>query len=110
MSVLTSVITVLTPQYIPSPLQAQDHHKLDAPWAAQYNTWLLIKLKPKGVVFSLISKLDASKRGLQCVWPQQNVSVFAVDNKTEGYWPLALAQVKHSEAEKAKLRRRPSQA
>jgi hypothetical protein len=26
-----------------------------ATWAAQYNTWLLIKLTPKGVVFSFLS-------------------------------------------------------
>ncbi len=24
------------------------------PWAARYNTWLLIKLTPKGVVFSFL--------------------------------------------------------
>jgi len=24
------------------------------PWAAQYNTWLLIKLTPKGIVFSFL--------------------------------------------------------
>ncbi len=26
----------------------------DSPWAAQYNTWLLIKLTPKVVVFSFL--------------------------------------------------------
>ncbi len=26
------------------------------PWAARYNTWLLIKLTPKGVVFSFLFK------------------------------------------------------
>ena len=25
-----------------------------SPWAARYNTWLLIKLTPKGVVFSFL--------------------------------------------------------
>ncbi len=27
-------------------------------WAARYNTWLLIELTPKGVVFSFLSSLD----------------------------------------------------
>ncbi len=26
------------------------------PWAARYNTWLLSKLMPKGVVFSFLSR------------------------------------------------------
>ena len=28
--------------------------KQDHPWAARYDTWLLIKLTPKGVVFSFL--------------------------------------------------------
>ncbi len=31
-------------------LRIAPHH-----WAARYNTWLLIKLTPKGVVFSVLS-------------------------------------------------------
>ena len=31
---------------------------LQPAWAAQYNTWLLIKLTPKGVLFSFISSLQ----------------------------------------------------
>ena len=30
-------------------------HKCSHLWAARYNTWLLIKLTPKGVVFSFLS-------------------------------------------------------
>ena len=30
------------------------YKQCNAPWAAQYNTWLLIKLTPKGVVFSFL--------------------------------------------------------
>jgi len=31
-------------------------------WAARYNTWLLIKLTPKGVVFSFLVCWHATRR------------------------------------------------
>ncbi len=33
-------------------------------WAAWYNTWLLIKLTTKGVVFSFLCRHGASSRSL----------------------------------------------
>ena len=30
------------------------HNVCNCPWAARYNTWLLVKLTPNGVVFSLL--------------------------------------------------------
>lgn len=49
-------------------------------WAARYNTWLLIKLTPKGIVFSFLSFLAArqTKDSLQnSLWPP-SVQGFAV--------------------------------
>jgi hypothetical protein len=40
-------------------------------WAARYNTWLLIKLTPKGVVFSF-SFLFFSSRDWPCQLPSQS--------------------------------------
>ena len=34
--------------------RAKAYQILLNPWAARYNTWLLIKLTPKGVVFSFL--------------------------------------------------------
>ncbi len=39
------------------------------PWAARYNTWLLIKLTPKGVVFSfLFLFLEIAALPLALLW------------------------------------------
>ena len=51
------------------------------PWAAQYNTWLLIKVTPKGVVISFlptcnISNLGTSRMSLRkCVYRTGKVSI-----------------------------------
>ena len=37
-------------------------------WAARYNTWLLIKLSPKGVVFSFLFFSSQSAYRDQVVW------------------------------------------
>ena len=43
-------------------------------WAARYNTWLLIELTPKGVVFSLMSGLDPLTE-IACRHKVTNISV-----------------------------------
>ena len=47
---------------------AQTEHPRKCPWAARYNTWLLIKLTPKGVVFSFLfsQKTPCSKGASAC--------------------------------------------
>ncbi len=40
---------------------------INYPWAAQYNTWLLIKLTPKGVVFSFLFFLHK----IPGIWAQE---------------------------------------
>jgi len=41
-------------QAVEQDLQSVHTHIPPFPWAARYNTWLLIKLTPKGVVFSFL--------------------------------------------------------
>ena len=64
MSMMVSTVTTLSSSSILSPRAARLpvhmlpgchlRQHLATPWAARYNTWLLIKLTPKGVVFSFL--------------------------------------------------------
>ena len=48
-----------------------------APWAARYNTWLLIKLTPKGIVFSFLFLFYATAQASHTLWNARILTVTA---------------------------------
>ncbi len=48
-------------------------------WAAQYNTWLLIELRPKGVVFSFLFHADSNMANAQ--WRVEYKCALGADEK-----------------------------
>ena len=56
---------------------------LPASWAARYNTWLLIKLMPKGVVFSFLFLFTACNRFGEILLVSQQM------NQVMSHWPVA---------------------
>ncbi len=56
-------------------------------WAARYNTWLLIKLTPKGVVFSFLFFSSDTKRDQTSSYSQQH----ALEKKEQAAQTVDLA-------------------
>jgi len=56
---------------IRSGCMSQDLHGLSCPWswAARFNTWLLIKLTPKGVVYSFLFSCPCFGATCRVTWP-----------------------------------------
>ena len=51
-------------------------HVLLLSWAARHNTWLLIKLTPKGVIFSfLLIMVQIETDAKHCLWPNMLGSI-----------------------------------
>ncbi len=55
-------------------LTGAGHHAGPSPWAARYNTWLVIKLTPKGVVFSFLFFQDPVIVADSCTYERPAIS------------------------------------